>query len=160
MIYSLEFTSTHKGRKNHYSKFLLFQLMYLEHGDKLILTSAPIHNHFLAQFTLRICRTEMRCIKTAHTSRIVLFTGPMEGRSLRLWLRHLPADPGPQRIGRPRGAGAGAWRPQKGGWAPKTAAACFREGVGVLKNNFLAYRPRQAYSRGRGSGGGGRGACY
>lgn len=37
--------------------------MDLEHGDKLIMTSGLIHNHTLVQFTLRICRTEMRCIK-------------------------------------------------------------------------------------------------
>lgn len=60
--------------------------MYLEHGDKLIMTSGLIHNHILAQFTLRICRTEMRCIKMVHTSQIFLFTEPMEGSALSLSL--------------------------------------------------------------------------
>lgn len=67
--------------------------MYLEHGDKLIVTSGLIHNHILAQFTLRICRTETRCIKTVHTSQIFLFTEPVEAALSALALKHLPAGP-------------------------------------------------------------------
>lgn len=54
--------------------------MYLEHGDKLIMTAGLIHYRIVAQFTLCICRTEMRCIKMVHTSQIFLSSEPTEGR--------------------------------------------------------------------------------
>lgn len=69
--------------------------MYLEHGDKLIMTSGLIHNHTLVQFTLRICRPEMRCIKMVHTSQIFLFSELVEGGALSAFaVKHLPVGLG------------------------------------------------------------------
>lgn len=70
--------------------------MYLEHGDKLIMTAALIHYRIGAQFTLRVCRTEMRCIKMVHTSQIFLSSELMEGREelCARSCKHLPVGPG------------------------------------------------------------------
>lgn len=120
MIYSFVFTIKHKGRKNHYFKFILFQLMYLEHGDKLIMTSGLIHNHILAQFTLHSCRPEVRCIKMVHTSPIIPFTEPMQGGAP---LKHLPQDPGQPWMGLRHPPWA--WRQEKGGFGAEDSAAAY-----------------------------------
>lgn len=104
--------------------------MYLEHGDKLIMTAGLIRNHIPAQFTLRLCRTETRGTETAQNDR--LFSHCRRGgHALSAFLRrHLPAGRANSEPGGEAGGGGCCAQDAQDHQPPPTGKACARRGRG------------------------------